>query len=154
MTSKWVIVPFPQHLGATRALRDVYEMISEEQTILYGEVVKVLLIPLEGFCRLSRISLMNASVMDASVICWSNESSCNIQVAKICNWSGFNKYLSRLLSISGIPRAECKVGSTRKGIGLPMLTTKSKYDLKIVVSKKCRPTGLPSIQSTSGGKIN
>ena len=52
MTSKWVIVAFPQHLGVTRALRDVYEIILEEQTILYGEVVKVLLIPLEGFCRL------------------------------------------------------------------------------------------------------
>ena len=92
MTSKWVIVAFPQHLGVTRALRDVYEIILEEQTILYGEVVKVLLIPLEGFCGLSRISLMNASVMDASVICWSNESSSNIQVEKRCNCSGFSKH--------------------------------------------------------------
>ena len=52
-----------------------------------------LVVALEGFCRLSRISLANASVLDASVICCSNESSCNIQVAKRCNWSGFNKRL-------------------------------------------------------------
>ena len=42
MTCKWVIVAFPQYPGATRALWDVYEIILEEQTILYGEVVKVL----------------------------------------------------------------------------------------------------------------
>ena len=61
---------------------------------------------------------------------------------------------SRLLSISSITREECKVSSARKGINLPMLATGSKYDLKIVVGEKCRPTGMPSIQSTSGGKIN
>ena len=66
---------------------------------------------------------------------------------------GFQQTL-RLLSISGITRADCKVGLMRKGIDLPMLAPRSKYDLKIVLDKKCRPIGMPSVQSTSDGKIN
>jgi hypothetical protein len=43
---------------------------------------------------------------------------------------------SRLLSTSDIPRADFKFCSSRKGIGLPMLCTRAKYDLKIIVGKK------------------
>jgi hypothetical protein len=43
---------------------------------------------------------------------------------------------SRLLSISGIPGPDFKFCSSGKGISLPMLCTRAKYDLKIIVGKK------------------